>query len=155
MDPFFTYGSGGPAAADLREHDVENNVFAHSEDDDGNGWHYYSLYIAWIGPNGAADPMNGWVVRNNTFENEVDDRAGPRLKRHPLGRQHRQLGLQAGITFRYNVGDKCSARTRRSARRLVVHGGRSDGMVKPGGRLPPEGGITRDRRWRSHGLPGG
>ena len=32
------------------------------------GWHYYGLYIAYIGPNGAADPMSNWTVRNNTFE---------------------------------------------------------------------------------------
>ena len=110
MDLFFTYGGWwSPQPPAYGNVTVENNVFAHSEDDDNTSWHYYGLYIASIGPNGTADPMSGWVVRNNTFENEVaiaPDRGsnGTRWVGN-IG----SWDCTPGITFRYNVGDKCSA----------------------------------------------
>src|SRR4029079_3042057 len=72
MDLFFTYGSWwSPQPPAYGNVTVENNVFAHPERQNNTGWHYYSMYIAWIGPNGASDPMSNWVVRNNTFESNA------------------------------------------------------------------------------------
>ena len=50
--------------------------------------------------------MNGWVVRNNTFERRpaIAPESAARL---PLGRQPRYLGLRAGVQYSYNVGKKC------------------------------------------------
>jgi hypothetical protein len=110
MDLFFTYGGWwSPQPPAYGNVTVENNVFAHSEDDNNTSWHYYGLYIASIGPNGTADPMSGWVVRNNTFENEVaiaPDRGsnGTRWVGN-IG----SWDCTPGITFSHNVGDKCSA----------------------------------------------
>jgi hypothetical protein len=110
MDAFFTYGSWWtpkpPAYGNVT---IENNVFGHSEMEDNSGWHYFGLYIAWIGPNGAADPMSGWTVRNNTFENPAmiaPDRGsdGSRWVGN-LG----SWDCKGGIAFRGNVGKACSA----------------------------------------------
>jgi hypothetical protein len=70
MDLLFTYGSWwSPIPPSYGNVTIENNVFGHSEGASNTGWHYYGLYIGWIGPNGANDPMNSWAVRSNTFNN--------------------------------------------------------------------------------------
>ena len=59
---FFTYGNWWiPLPPGYGNVTLENNVFEHTEQGRNGGWHYYSLYVANIGPNGAADPMPaGW-----------------------------------------------------------------------------------------------
>ncbi len=108
MDLFFTYGSWWtprpPAYGNVT---IENNVFGHSERASNSGWHYFGLYIAWIGPNGAADPMSNWVVRNNTFEQEAfiapnSGTSGTRWVGN-IG----SWDCKPGIAFAYNVGERC------------------------------------------------
>jgi hypothetical protein len=109
MDLFFTYGSWwSPTPPTYGNVTIENNVFGHPEMENNGGWHYYSLYIAWIGPNGAADPMNGWVVRNNTFESPASINPDRGVNSRWVG----NLGswdCKAGVDFHHNVGKKCSA----------------------------------------------
>ena len=110
MDAFFTYGSWwSPKPPSYGNVTIENNVFSHPERENNSGWHYFSLYIAWIGPNGASDPMSNWVVRNNTFESPAmiaPDRGADGT------RWVGNLGTwdcKSGIAFRYNVGKACSS----------------------------------------------
>jgi len=87
-------------------------VFAHPDRENRSGWHYYSLYIAWIGPNGASDPMSGWVVRNNTFE--IQALIAPDRGSNDT-RWVNNIGAwdcKPGIVFRYNVGGNCAATDR-------------------------------------------
>jgi hypothetical protein len=110
MDILFTYGSWwSPQPPAYGNVTLENNVFAHSEDKSNTSWHYYGVYIGWIGPNQAGDPMRGWVVRNNTFENEVaiapDAGANGTRWVNNIG----SWDCKPGITFSHNVGTKCSA----------------------------------------------
>jgi hypothetical protein len=108
MDLFFTYGSWwSPKPPSYGNVTVENNVFAHPERQNSTGWHYYSMYIAWIGPNGAADPMSNWVVRNNTFESSAyvaPDRGsnGARWVGN-IG----SWDCKSGVAYSFNVGDTC------------------------------------------------
>ena len=108
MDLFFTYGSWwSPQPPSYGNVTVENNVFAHPERQNSTGWHYYSMYIAWIGPNGAADPMSNWVVRNNTFESDAfvaPDRGtnGTRFVGN-VG----SWDCKSGVSYSYNVGTLC------------------------------------------------
>jgi hypothetical protein len=110
MDLFFTYGSWwSPQPPSYGSVTIENNVFEHAEMEFNGGWHYYSLYINPIGPNGTADPISGWVIRNNTFEQTATmapDRGsnGTRWVNN-LG----DWDCVAGIAFSHNVGKKCSA----------------------------------------------
>jgi hypothetical protein len=108
MDLFFTYGNWwNPLPPMYGNVTIENNVFGHSEDDNNSSWHYYGLYIASIGPNGTADPMSGWVVRNNTFENEAaispDNGTNGTRWVNNLGNWE----CKSGIAFSHNVGKKC------------------------------------------------
>jgi hypothetical protein len=110
MDLFFTYGNWwSPKPPAYGNVTIENNVFAHSERTDNAGWHYYSLYIASLGPNGPADPMRGWVVRNNTFE------LGVAMDANSASNGSRWVGnigtwdCKSGMTFRSNVGKTCSS----------------------------------------------
>src|SRR6185503_2107425 len=84
---------------------LENNVFAHSEMDNGIGWHYYSLYIGNLGPSGSDSPMDGWVVRNNTFEINA-------IFEHDVvsSRWVGNLGAwdcRPGMIYSHNVGETC------------------------------------------------
>jgi hypothetical protein len=109
MDVFFTYGTWWtpppPAYGNVT---IENNVFSHPEMENNGGWHYYSLYIGWIGPNGEAEPMSGWIVRNNTFESPayISPARGSNGTRWVgnLG----SWDCKPGIAFSYNVGEKCA-----------------------------------------------
>jgi hypothetical protein len=108
MDLFFTYGSWWtPQPPSYGHVTVENNVFEHSMMDNATGWHYYSLYINFIGPNGTADPMNGWVIRNNTFEQTaaVTPDSGSNGTRwvNNVG----DWDCTPGIAYSHNVGKKC------------------------------------------------
>ena len=133
MDLFFTYGGWWtpqpPAYGNVT---IENNVFGHSEDDDNTSWHYYGLYIASIGPNGTADPMSGWVVRNNTFEQSAliaPDRGsnGTRWVGN-LG----DWDCTPGIAYSHNVGLKCG-----STDKAVSPNSSSAGVVAPLGWVNP------------------
>jgi hypothetical protein len=110
MDLFFTYGSWWtPQPPSYGHVTVENNVFEHAMMDNATGWHYYSLYINFIGPNGTADPMNGWVIRNNTFEQTaaVTPDSGSNGTRwvNNVG----DWDCTPGIAYSHNVGKKCGA----------------------------------------------
>jgi chitodextrinase len=111
MDAFFTYGSWwSPKPPAYGNVTIENNVFAHPERESNGGWHYYSLYVADTGPNGTGgDPMNGWVVRNNTFESPafLSSSGGTNGTRwvNNLG----SWDCKSGITYRGNVGRACSS----------------------------------------------
>lgn len=109
MDLFFTYGSWwSPKPPAYGNVTVENNVFEHSEQDNNGSWNYFSLYIAWIGPS-SADPMSGWLVRNNTFEQSAfvaPDRGsdGTRWVGN-LG----DWDCKPGVSYSHNVGLKCGS----------------------------------------------
>ena len=109
MDVFFTYGSWwSPKPPAYGNITIENNVFAHPERENNSGWHYYALYVADTGPNGAGgDPMRGWVVRNNTFESQafISSSGGSNGTRW-VGNVG-SWDCKSGITYRYNVGDTC------------------------------------------------
>jgi hypothetical protein len=109
MDLFFTYGSWwSPLPPSYGNVTIENNVFEHAEMEFNGGWHYYSLYINPIGPNGAADPISGWVVRNNTFEQSAT--MAPEQGSNGT-RWVNNLGdwdCVPGIAYSHNVGKKCS-----------------------------------------------
>jgi hypothetical protein len=108
MDVFFTYGTWwNPKPPSYGNITLENNIFEHSTKA-GGGWHYYSVYIGWTGDGGG--PINGWTVRNNTFEIPATfDQA------HESATDSRWVGnlgswdCLSGVTFRNNVGKRCSA----------------------------------------------
>jgi hypothetical protein len=109
MDILFTYGAWWePKPPPYGNVTIENNVFGHSEDDANTSWHYYGLYIGWIGPGEGGDPMNGWLVRNNTFENAVaiapDRGTGGTRWVNNIG----NWDCKPGIVFSHNVGKRCS-----------------------------------------------
>jgi hypothetical protein len=110
MDLLFTYGNWwSPQPPAYGNVTIENNVFAHAERENNGGWHYYSLYVGYIGPAGAADPLNGWVVRNNTFEQTA------RVAPESGGGGTRWVGnlgdwdCVPGVNYSRNVGKKCGA----------------------------------------------
>jgi hypothetical protein len=109
MDLLFTYGSWwSPLPPSYGNVTIENNVFAHAEMENNGGWHYYSLYVGSIGPNGLADPMNGWVVRNNTFEQTAriaPESAGGSRWVGNLG----DWECVSGFQYSHNVGKRCGA----------------------------------------------
>jgi hypothetical protein len=116
MDLFFTYGSWwSPQPPAYGNVTLENNVFAHSERTNNGGWHYYSLYVGDTGPNGDADPMRGWVVRNNTFESAAYLAAGGGSNGTLWAGNLGSWDCKSGITYRYNVGDSCGASDRRAS----------------------------------------
>jgi hypothetical protein len=110
MDLFFTYGSWwSPLPPSYGNVTIENNVFEHAEMEFNGGWHYYSLYINPIGPNGAADPISGWVIRNNTFEQSAtmapDQGSNGTRWVNNLG----DWDCVPGIAYSHNVGKKCAS----------------------------------------------
>jgi hypothetical protein len=109
MDLFFTYGSWwSPKPPAYGNVTIENNVFSHSERTDNSGWHYYSLYVGMTGPNGdGGDPMNGWVVRNNTFEipASITSYGGTNGTRW-VGNVG-SWDCKSGVAYSHNVGTKC------------------------------------------------
>jgi hypothetical protein len=109
MDVFFTHGTWwNPKPPAYGNITIENNVFSHPERENNGGWHYYSLYVADTGPNGSGgDPMNGWVVRNNTFESPafISSSGGSNGTRW-VGNVG-SWDCKSGIIYRYNVGDTC------------------------------------------------
>ncbi|MGH2824642.1 MAG: choice-of-anchor Q domain-containing protein, partial [Thermoleophilaceae bacterium] len=109
MDLFFTYGDWWtplpPAYGNVT---LENNVFGHTYKDDGT-WHYYSLVVGHTGPQSQGwGTISGWVVRNNTFEITagIGDKTATDGSRW-VGNVGDWTCIQ-GMTFRYNVGKKCS-----------------------------------------------
>ena len=111
MDLFFTYGGWwSPKPPAYGNVTIENNVFAHSEDDNNTSWHYYGLYIASIGPERRGRPDE----RLGGAQQHLRERAS-RSRRTAARNGTRWVGnigswdCTPGVTFRYNVGDKCSA----------------------------------------------
>ncbi len=106
MDLFFTYGSWwSPLPPAYGKITLENNVFGHSTKPEPGSWHYYSLYVANTANGGGT--IDGWTVRNNTFEipaNLEHSGSGGTRWVGNLG----SWNCAAGITFRHNVGQRCS-----------------------------------------------
>jgi len=105
MDLFFTHGLWwDPVPPAYGNVTIENNVFAHSTMVGADTWHYYSLVMGQVGPS-PDDPLDGWVVRNNTFEIGVaTDRTAVR------SRWVGNIGgwdCLPGMTFSHNVGEAC------------------------------------------------
>ncbi len=106
MDIFFTYGSWWtPLPPAYGRITLENNVFGHTYKDDGT-WHYYSVYVANTANGGGT--LDGWVVRNNTFEI-------PAAIEHAATGGSRWVGnlgdweCVSGMRYSHNVGEKCGA----------------------------------------------
>ena len=115
MDVLFTYGTWWspkpPAYGNVR---VENNVFAHPERTNNRGWHYYSMYVGDTGPNGSGgDPMNGWVVRNNTFESPARISSSGGSNGTVWSGNLGSWDCKSGIAFSANVGKVCGATDKR------------------------------------------
>jgi hypothetical protein len=108
MDLFFTYGDWWSPLPPAYGHiTIENNVFMHPEENHNAGWHYYGLFVANNGPNGHR-VLDGWVVRNNTFETAVelpDSASGGSRWVGNIG----SWDCTPGVNFRHNVGKKCGA----------------------------------------------
>ena len=106
MDIFFTYGSWwSPLPPPYGKVTLENNVFGHTYKDDGT-WHYYSLYVANTANGGGT--LDGWTVRNNTFEIPASIEHGATGGSRWVG----NLGswnCVAGMRYSHNVGKKCAA----------------------------------------------
>ena len=107
MDLFFTYGSWwSPLPPAYGNITLENNVFGHSVMPEPGSWHYYSLYVGNTANGGGT--VSNWTVRNNTFEIA----ANLSIPGSGNSRWVGNLGdwnCASGVTFRYNVGNKCSA----------------------------------------------
>ena len=85
---------------------LENNVFGHTYKDDGT-WHYYSLYVA--NTANAGGTLDGWMVRNNTFEIAGEHRART-PPADPAGSATSAAGTACrGMRYSHNVGEKCAA----------------------------------------------
>ena len=126
---------------------LENNVFGHSTN--GSGWHYYGVYFS----NGSF--QNHRIV-NNMFENSVaivNQGSGPLFG--SLGEQHRR---RLELPVRRHLPQQRRHQVRRlrqghqpdvlmRAARLLACQGPACRLAEPGaGRLPPDGGLDRDRR---------
>jgi hypothetical protein len=111
FDILFTYGSWwSPLPPAYGQVTLENNVFGHTEMENNGGWHYYTVYVGDTGPHGAGgDPLNGWLVRNNTFELPmfISSSGGSNGTRfvNNLG----SWDCMSGITYTGNVGKRCSS----------------------------------------------
>jgi len=111
FDILFTYGSWwSPLPPAYGGVTLENNVFGHTEMENNGGWHYYSVYVGDTGPNGeAGDPLNGWLVRNNTFELPmfISSSGGSNATRfvNNLG----SWDCKGGVIYRNNVGSRCGS----------------------------------------------
>jgi hypothetical protein len=101
MALFFTNSSDGSAYRDVV---VENNVFGHTLDDNGD-WHSSCAFK--IGSGGSnQNTIHGWQVRYNTFETGtcVDDLpGGSSIWVGNLG----GISCVRAFTYRYNVGQVC------------------------------------------------
>jgi hypothetical protein len=102
MDLFFTYGTWwSPLPPAYGNITLENNVFGHTYKDDGT-WHYYSLAVGITG----SETLDGWVVRNNTFEI-------PAAVEYESATRSRWVGnlgswdCVPGFEYRRNAGRKC------------------------------------------------
>jgi hypothetical protein len=111
FDIFFTYGSWwSPLPPAYGGVTLENNVFGHTEMENNGGWHYYTVYVGDTGPHGTGgDPLNHWLVRNNTFELPmfISSSGGSNGTRfvNNLG----SWDCMSGVTYSNNVGSRCSA----------------------------------------------
>ena len=130
MDLFFTWGTWWvPAPPGYGNVTLENNVFEHSTMEGAGSWHYYSLYVGYVGPGGGS--LSGWTVRNNTFE--IDANLDP-----AVGSGNRWVGnlggwsCKAGITYRHNVGDTCGG-----SGKSISPSGSSAALTAPLGWLNP------------------
>jgi hypothetical protein len=103
----FTNYDGGPAYSNVL---VENNVFGHTLDSDGQ-WHPGScaLVLGW-GYNNQ-NTYIGWVIRYNTFEGCVNSTGSPAGGDDGAGRWYGNLGAIGDcvkeFVYSYNVGQTC------------------------------------------------
>ena len=89
---------------------IENNVFEHSTMENRASWHYYGLYIA-ASLAYDGEPLRGFKVRYNTFETSVllDPKLRATAGSEWVGNVGGGWDCIAGMRYRYNVGQKCSA----------------------------------------------
>jgi hypothetical protein len=105
MDLFFEWGAWWTPQPPAYNHvTIENNVFEHVLNDNMDSWNYYPLYIGRTG----STTLDGWIVRNNTFEQNAmigatHDNAVNSIWANNIG----GWNCLAGMTFRNNVGQKC------------------------------------------------
>ena len=89
---------------------VENNVFGHSTDTGrDDSWHYYGfVFSGALSYDGA--PLNNFKVRYNTFEQPVSLVSSLRAvgASEFVGNLGGGWDCVSGMTYRYNVGEKCS-----------------------------------------------
>jgi hypothetical protein len=107
MDLFFTYGDWwSPLPPAYGNVTLENNVFEHSLNLGGD-WHAYGLYVAATGPPPSGGTLDGWTVRNNTFETDA-------YVERPSASGSRWVGnlgtwnCVTGVSYSHNVGKKCA-----------------------------------------------
>jgi hypothetical protein len=109
MDLFITRGTwwNQPAYGGVT---IENNVFEHSTMEEPGSWHYYGLLFGGQLRDGGA-PLAGLKVRYNTFEQPVSLEAGFRATGDSewVGNVGGGWDCIPGMSYRHNVGQKCSA----------------------------------------------
>jgi hypothetical protein len=135
MDLFFLWGGWwSPQPPAYGNVTIENNVFGHVLNNDGS-WNYYAVYIGQTGN----DVLDGWVVRNNTFEQNVSLTTS-----HSRAVRSRWVGNLGGwdcidgMVYKHNVGEKCGATDKK-----VSPNGSAPGRPAPFGWVDPAHGDFR------------
>jgi hypothetical protein len=110
MDVFFTYGDWwSPRPPPYGHIRIENNIFGHVMNED-ESWNYYPLYVASTGD----ATLDGWVVRNNTFEQNAS--VGGNHTHAVASRWVGNLGgwdCLPGMAYSHNVGKRCGPSDKR------------------------------------------
>jgi hypothetical protein len=109
MDLYITRGDwwGQPPYGGVT---IENNVFEHSTMEGRDSWHYYGLLFGGsLSYDG--EPIRNLKVRYNTFEQSVGLEAKLRAAGDSewVGNVGGGWDCIAGMSYRFNVGEKCSA----------------------------------------------
>jgi hypothetical protein len=96
---------------------IENNVFEHSTMEERGSWHYYGLLFGGQLRDGGA-PLRDLKVRYNTFEQPVglDDGFQATGNSEWVGNIGGGWSCIPGMSFRHNVGQKCSGSDKSVAR---------------------------------------
>ena len=116
MDLFLTRGNwwGQPPYGGVT---IENNVFGHSTMEGRGSWHHYGLVFGGqLAFDGA--PLDNFKVRYNTFEQSVslEGRFRATGGSEWVGNVGGGWDCISGMSFRHNVGEKCSATDQKVSR---------------------------------------